>query len=104
MSIPLGPINPNDPAIEVYRSLPKMAPWYLLLLARLSGQMRYAEYRGNVLVIWREFRGKQLLESFEYLPPSKCGTITIWKDGTHKMWSAADAHHAAQDHDWLVNI
>lgn len=29
---------------------------------------------------------------------------TVWKDGTYTTWSATDAHHAAQDPDWLVNI
>lgn len=32
--------------------------------------------------------------------------ITVWKDGTWKLWSTTDAHYACNDKnpDWLVNI
>lgn len=30
--------------------------------------------------------------------------ITVWKDGTYKTWREADAHYAANDENWLVNI
>lgn len=32
------------------------------------------------------------------------GTITVWCDGTWKLWSAADAGYASSDPDWLLNI
>ena len=30
--------------------------------------------------------------------------ITVWKDGTWKLWDSLDAQYAANDKDWLVNI
>ena len=30
--------------------------------------------------------------------------ITVWKNGTYKIWRLSDAHYAANDPDWLVNI
>ncbi len=30
--------------------------------------------------------------------------ITVWKDGSWKIWSSLDAEYAANDVDWLVNI
>lgn len=30
--------------------------------------------------------------------------ITVWKNGTWKIWSKGDAHYAADDTNWLVNI
>ena len=30
--------------------------------------------------------------------------ITIWKDGTWKVWDRRSAELAANDPDWLVNI
>lgn len=31
-------------------------------------------------------------------------TMTIWNNGTWRLWTATDAHYAANDADWLVNI
>jgi hypothetical protein len=30
--------------------------------------------------------------------------ITVWKDGTWKVWQATDAHYAENDPEWLVTI
>lgn len=30
--------------------------------------------------------------------------ITVWKDGTWKVWSVGDAEHAQNDPEWLVTI
>ena len=30
--------------------------------------------------------------------------ITVWKDGTYKVWSEGDATYAANDDNWLLNI
>ena len=31
-------------------------------------------------------------------------TITVWEDGTWKVWRGLDAEYAANDENWLVNI
>ncbi|MCJ7559161.1 hypothetical protein MUO79_00905 [Candidatus Bathyarchaeota archaeon] len=31
-------------------------------------------------------------------------TITVWTDGTWKIWANLDAEYAANDPNWLVNI
>jgi hypothetical protein len=31
-------------------------------------------------------------------------TITVWKDGSWKLWRKGDAYYAANDPDWLTNI
>ena len=31
-------------------------------------------------------------------------TITVWKDGSWKVWNSYDAELATNDPDWLVNI
>lgn len=30
--------------------------------------------------------------------------ITVWNDGTWKVWSATDAHYAENEPNWLVTI
>jgi len=41
---------------------------------------------------------------WEKLAPTEKTVTTVWKDGTYKSWGVTDAHYAAQDPDWLVNI
>ncbi len=31
-------------------------------------------------------------------------SITVWTDGTWKVWSSLDAYYAQEDADWLVTI
>jgi hypothetical protein len=31
-------------------------------------------------------------------------TITVWQDGTWKLWRSLDAYYAANDPYWLLNI
>jgi len=35
---------------------------------------------------------------------SKNLMLTVWKDGTHKLWSDKDAYYAENDPNWLTNI
>jgi len=30
--------------------------------------------------------------------------LTVWKDGTYKIWSAMDAHYSQSDPEYLVTI
>jgi hypothetical protein len=68
MSVPLGPINPDDPALQVYRNLPPRPSKWKLLLARIMGEPKYHEYRKGVLITWQMLNGERLLAAVEYLP------------------------------------
>jgi hypothetical protein len=62
----LGPINPNDLAINVYRSLPVSIPFYLNCLRPFVGvTLRYIE--GGVSVKLWKWRGKSYVVQTEYL-------------------------------------
>lgn len=66
MGIPLGPINPNDPAIGVYRRLPKRASGLRFLVARIFGSRKTVREE-NVLVTYVVFRGSVYLLDTHYL-------------------------------------
>ena len=80
MGIPLGPINPNDPAVEVYQTLPPSAP----LLARLLGS-HFCTTRQNVDVTLCTWHGKEYLVKAAYLGPPcwKCGQIDNGQTGEY---------------------
>ena len=66
MSIPLGPINPDDPALEVYRSLPPRPKFWELWLAKLLGTKKVTTDKG-VKVTSYFWRGKMYVSQVEYL-------------------------------------
>lgn len=35
---------------------------------------------------------------------TKDETLTVWKDGTHRVWRKADAYYARNDPDWLMDF
>lgn len=66
MGIPLGPINPSDPAIGVYRRLPKRASGFRFFVARILGSKKTVREE-NVLVTYVVFRGSVYLLNTHYL-------------------------------------
>jgi hypothetical protein len=42
----------------------------------------------------------------EIIPPPdlKKFAVTVWKDGTYRVWGAMDAYYARNDPDWLAEF
>lgn len=64
-----------------------------------------AEYSGWKLAFnHANERIAELVKENAELKEAHSQLITVWKDGTWRVWTATDAHHAEQDPDWLVMI
>jgi len=66
MPIPLGPISQDDPALAVYRNLPKRSSRFALLVAKTLGK-KVVSVDSGVRVIMYFWRGHGYLSSVEYL-------------------------------------
>lgn len=88
MGIPLGPINESDPAIEVIRSLPPQAPWWVLLLPKLFGVSQSWVSSDVLITVWT-WRGKTYLERAVYLGLSRLSGIT------HLPWALSNQEYNA---------
>lgn len=47
---------------------------------------------------------RQVAAMFASILPQNEQVVTVWKDGTWKVWGAMDAFYAQTDPDYLVTI
>lgn len=62
----LGPLHPDDPALQVYRSLPPRPPAYLGWLVRLFGH-KVIHWNRSVEVTYYIWLGREYLDKVEYV-------------------------------------